>query len=267
MMKHDVSIAIETSCRIGGLALGAGGRCIEAVSFDAASRHATVLVAQMKALLDASGLGPHDLSEVYVSAGPGSFTSLRVGITAVRTLAQALPHIRCVAVPTARAVAQNAAEMDWRYLGVVLGAKAGSVHATVFRRRDGRIVQAEPGRVWQAEDFLAAAPRPITLIGEALAYQPMAAPGVTAAPPEAAGLHLPVPRAVWHVGYEMARAGQFTEYHHLLPIYARRPEAVRLWEQRSGRGKGDPTDPKGLGTLPGDTGTGRIPARKRPERT
>lgn len=240
-MQHDVSIAIETSCRTGGLALGAGAACVETVCFDAAGRHATALIARMKALLAGRGLTPRDLREVYVSAGPGSFTGLRVGITAARTLAQALGRVRCVAVPTARAVAENAAELDWRYLGVILAARAGSVYATVFQRRDGRIVRASDGRTLPAADFLAQAPRPITLIGEGLAYQPMDAPGVTQAYLDQGEMHLPTPRAVWRIGYEMARAGTFTEYHHLLPIYPRKPEAVRLWEARTQRRR--PRDP------------------------
>lgn len=232
MTSQEYSIAVETSCRAGGLALGVGDRCVETVAFDTTGRHATALVAQMKALLDARGLAPRDLVEVHVSAGPGSFTGLRVGITAVRTLAQALEHLRCVAVPTAHAVARNAADLEWRYLGVIMAARAGNVHATLFERRHGRIVELEPGRACEADDFLAAAPKPITLIGEGLAYQPMAAADVTVVDPDASHLHTPNPRAVWQVGRELARAGKFTEYHLLLPIYPRRPEAVILWEQQ-----------------------------------
>jgi len=234
-MRPDPSIAVETSCRTGGVALGLGGQCVESVSFDATRGHATVLVGQMQALLAGRGLAPQDLSEVYVSAGPGSFTGLRVGITAVRTLAQAVAHVRCVAVPTVRAVAENASELDWRHLGVVLSARAGSIYAAVFERHDGRAVQREPGRTWEARRFLAAAPRPITLIGEALAYETMTGPGVTHAWPDALERHLPKPEAAWRIGHDMARAGEFTAYRRLLPVYARRPEAVRLWEQRAER--------------------------------
>ena len=230
----DVSLAVETSCRAGGLALGAGGRCVEAVAFDADGRHATALISRAKALLDSRGLTPADVSEIYVSIGPGGFTGLRVGITAVRTFAQALGAVRCVAVPTAGAVARNAAGLEWRYLGVILAARGDRVYATVFERRHGRIVEVCPGRDRQADEFLADAPRPITLIGEGLAYRAIPdAAGVTSGDPEDPHLHLPDPRAVWQVGYEMARAGQFTEYPHLLPLYARKPEAVRLWEGRN----------------------------------
>ena len=239
-MNTNVSIAVETSCRAGGLALGIDARCVETVRFDTAGRHATALVGRMKALLDGRSLAPADLHEVYVSAGPGSFTGLRVGITAVRTLAQAVGRIRCVAVPTARVVAENAAELDWRYLGVILAARAGSVYAAVFQRRGGRIVPAAGPGTQQADEFLAQAPRPIMLIGEGLAYQAMGAPGVTASDPAADELHLPAPQALWRVGHDMARAGMFTDYHHLLPIYPRQCEAVRQWEARARR-----QDPQG----------------------
>ncbi len=231
----EVSLAVETSCRAGGLALGLDRRCIETVAFDAVGRHATALITQAKALLDRRGLTPADVDEVYVSAGPGGFTGLRVGITAVRTFAQALSGVRCVAVPTAHAIARNAADFEWRYLGVVLAARADRIYATVFERRDGRIVEICPGRDWQAAEFLTGTPRPITLIGEGLAYKPIAvgAADVTVLDPADTHLHLPDPAVVWQVGYEMARAGAFTEYHRLLPVYARKPEAVRLWEAKN----------------------------------
>ena len=139
-----------------------------------------------------------------------------------------------------RVVAENAAELDWRYLGVILAARAGSVYAAVFQRRGGRIVPAAGPGTQQADEFLAQAPRPIMLIGEGLAYQAMGAPGVTASDPAADELHLPAPQALWRVGHDMARAGMFTDYHHLLPIYPRQCEAVRQWEARARR-----QDPQG----------------------
>jgi len=230
--SQNYSIAIETSCRAGGLTLALGERCIETVTFDTAGRHATALISQMKALLDRHDLSPVDLAEAYVSAGPGSFTGLRVGITAVRTLAQALGNLRCVAVPTAHAVARNATDLEWTHLGVIMAAREGSVHATLFERCEGRIVELEPGRACEAGEFLAAAPKPVTLIGEGLTYQPMVAAEVTVIDPEATAMHMPNSLAVWQVGLDLARAGTFTEYHHLLPIYPREPEAIRLWKQQ-----------------------------------
>ncbi len=222
-MKKDrlVSIAIETSCRTGGLLLAIGDRREQEVCFDAAGRHTVQLLTHLAAMVKQTGLGPKDIDEVYVSTGPGSFTGLRVGITVARTLGQAIAHLKCVAVPTPAAVAENARELDWQHLAVVLDARQGCIHASVFDRRDGTIAPADlPAGLWRPQEFLAAAPRPLLLTGEGLDYHPMSAAGVSLAPPQ---LRLPTARGVWTVGWRLARAGQFTEYHHLLPIYVRAP--------------------------------------------
>ena len=234
-MSSPVSIAIETSCRLGGLALGRGEDLLNVIRFDAKGRHATQLISRLRDLLAGQNLTVQDLNEVYVSAGPGSFTGLRVGITAARTLAQALPDLRCVAVPTARVIAEGdtARRLDWTHLGVILDARKGTIHATRFERNGEDAIETAPGRVLSPKDFLADAPRPLLLIGEGLAHETVEGRGVVQVPPEPPEAHLPTPEAVWRVGRKLAWANHFTEYHHLLPIYALRPEAIRLWEARN----------------------------------
>ncbi|MCJ7543380.1 MAG: tRNA (adenosine(37)-N6)-threonylcarbamoyltransferase complex dimerization subunit type 1 TsaB [Phycisphaerae bacterium] len=219
--RRTVTVAMETSCRAGGLLLAVDGHPQRVVHFDAAGRHTTHLLTHLAAMVAEAGLHPADIDEVYVSAGPGSFTGVRVGITVARTLAQAVGGIRCVAVPTPAAVAENARALDWRHLAVVLDAREGCFHATLFARQGERIEPVDPpGRLWEPDAFLTAAPRPLLLTGEGLAYHVMAAPGVSFA---AAELHLPTAEGVYAVGSRLAAAGQFTEYHRLLPVYARSP--------------------------------------------
>ncbi len=269
-MSEVVSIAIETSCRCGGVALGRGSAVIAEVVFDASQRHATHLVTRLKEMLSGVGLAPADVDELYISAGPGSFTGLRVGITVARTFAQAMPRVRCVAVPTAEAVAQNAIDLPWRNLGVVIEVGEGCVYGCCFARGSGGGMgilpvrpagvspasssieskggqdarqtlgpeaQATPGAVVTPAEFLTAVPRPITLIGEALSFHDfavLAGSDVTLLEKDSP-LNLPTAVGVWHVGRRMAAAGQFTEYHHLLPIYSRKPEALCAWERKQGK--------------------------------
>jgi len=232
--RADISVAIETSGRAGGVALGRGDELAATLDFDASARHATQLIVRLDALLVSAGLRPADLNEVYVSAGPGSFTGLRIGITVARTLAQAVDGLRCVAVPTARVVAENVRDLDWQHLAVVLDARDGCACATLFARREGDIVPDGKPAVAPPEQLLAAWPRPVLLVGEALAYQDFAAEGAEILPPDSPR-HVPTAETVWRIGRRMARAGQFTDPLHLLPVYSRIPEAVRLWEQRNGR--------------------------------
>lgn len=240
-MGRLVSIAIETSCRLGGVALGLGDELAAEADFDASSRHGTQLVARLAELVAGAGLRPADIQEVYVSAGPGSFTGTRIGVTVARMLAQTIPNLRCVSVPSPQAVAEGVRPLAWEHLGVVLDAREGLIHATLFRRDaaggeglDAPIVQDGLGRVVSPADFLAGSPRPILLLGEGLEHHDLSGPGVTIPPAEAgaAAPHLPTARSVWRVGRRLAAAGQFTDPAVLLPIYSRKPEAERVWERR-----------------------------------
>lgn len=157
-----------------------------------------------------------------------------MGITVARTLAQALPETACVAVPTIEAVAENAHALEFEHLGVVMDAKEGVVYAGVFSRREGRVVPADAADLKPAEAFAAECPKPITLIGEALAYQQIAAEGIAVGDES---LWLPRPEGLWRVGRAMARSGRHIDYNALRPLYLRKPEAVRLWELRRGEKK------------------------------
>lgn len=233
-MGQLISIAIETSCRLGGLALGIGDEPAGCLDLDASGRHAAELIRALDRLLADAKLGPRDLDEVYVSAGPGSFTGLRIGITVARTLAQSVSTVRCVAVSTARAVAENVRDLDWKHLGVVMDAMADGVCVSLFERRGDEIVSAGRPAVMTAEQFLASAPKPLLLTGQALSHCEFHAPDVTLADTSA---HLPTAAGVWRVGRQLAGQGRFTDAARLLPIYARRPEAVRL--------RADQQDPAG----------------------
>ena len=229
-MESPVSLAIETSCRTGGVALGRGDELLGAIDFDASCRHAVQLVPRLAELLETASLRPADVDELYVSVGPGSFTGLRVGLAVARTMGQMLSSLRCLAVPTPHAVALRAADLPWETLAVVLDARDARVYVSMFARAAGLIVpQGEP-RLVEVAEFLADVQRPITLTGEGLAYHDCAGPEISIAPGE---LHFPTAQAVWRVGRQMARDGQYVDYSKLTPIYAKPPEVLRLEDQSS----------------------------------
>jgi len=220
-MDDPIAIAIDTSCRRGGIAVGRGRDVLAAETFDAFGRHATLLVSRLKALVDAHDVAAAAIGHVYVSVGPGSFTGLRVGVTVARTLAQANPDTRCVAVPTALAIAENVRDLPWEHLAVVADARQGLVHVTpVDRAADGVPALAGPPVLAAPEEYLANAPTPLTLVGEGLEHHDLTARGDTLAPADA---HLPAPRAVYAVGRRLADAQQFTPLQNLLPLYSRKP--------------------------------------------
>jgi tRNA threonylcarbamoyladenosine biosynthesis protein TsaB len=224
-----ISLAIETSCRRGQACLGLDDQVAETTTFPAGQRHAVQLVPRTDELLRRRGYGPADVREVYASAGPGGFTGLRVGITVARTLCQAVGGARCVAVPTIQALAAGAAGADFVHLGVLMAAKDQTALLGLFQRRGDEMIQVSPPGLVEIERLAELLPKPVLLIGEALEHCRPAGDGISIGDES---LWLPQVIEVWRIGRKLAAQGQYTPPEQVLPIYAREPEAVRLWEKR-----------------------------------
>lgn len=99
-------LAIETSGSYASLALLQDETLLAERIYLARKTICSTLASEIRQLLAVAGFSPRDLSAVAVSQGPGSFTSLRVGIATANALAQAL-KIPLVGVATLHVVAAS----------------------------------------------------------------------------------------------------------------------------------------------------------------
>ena len=131
--ENSAALAIETSGASGSVAIGRGRNLLGAQRFTRPRAHAAEFLPSIETLCREHGIKPAEIAWVFVSAGPGSFTGLRIGITAARTLALAV-GARIVALPTLEVIAQNAldlAEPPPR-VAVMLDAKRARVYTATF---------------------------------------------------------------------------------------------------------------------------------------
>ena len=224
-------LVIETSSRTGSMALAQGPELLVAESFQRNLRHAAELLPAVDRALRRLGWVAGDLDEVYVSAGPGSFTGLRIGITMAKTLAMA-HRVRIVAVGSIEVIAANTPAQA-KHVGVVLDAKRKQVFAGRFEQEDGQMVTRVESCLTDPREFVADSPKPMLLLGEGIRYhrQALEATGVQMGGEE---LWLPKAEMVHRIGYAMARQGRFAEPEGLGPIYLRIPEAEEVWQRRQG---------------------------------
>ena len=256
MLQKPLILAIETSSRIGSIALGRGPDLLDQCTFSAPLRHSAEIFPAILRLLGPQACGPDAIDQVYISVGPGSFTGLRIAVTIAKIMH--LAHsVQIVAVNSLDTIAANlAGGRDQRTavperIATILDAKRGQFYVAVYERREagpeplsdsGRDdssyrIPAQGRAFWRktVPDCLLSIPKfvdefasqgaPIGVMGDGLLYHQdrFAAEGVHILDP--AGWS---PRAdnVRALGYQKALAGRFADPLSLAPRYLRGPQVT-----------------------------------------
>ena len=109
----------------------------------------------MRDLLKQVGWLPENVQLVAVSVGPGSFTGLRVGVTAAKVFAYAV-GAEVLGINTLEAIAGNCAATQSNKLSVVIDAQRGEVVVQSFvRSAKGWFEPAGPQKLLDADAWLA----------------------------------------------------------------------------------------------------------------
>lgn len=129
------TLGLETSTRSGSVAISDGANLLRSRSLGGqAQKHATVLFPELDALLRDAGITPRQIGRIGVSIGPGSFTGLRIGVVAAKTLAWSL-GCELKAIDSFLAVAQTA-PAEVAELIVVGDAQRGDLFVGRYRRNE-----------------------------------------------------------------------------------------------------------------------------------
>jgi tRNA threonylcarbamoyladenosine biosynthesis protein TsaB len=129
------SLGLETSTRRGSVAIWNGqGVPLERSLGAQSQKHATTIFQVLDELLKEQNLKPADIGRVAVSIGPGSFTGLRIGVVAAKTLAYSL-GCEVKAIDTFLAVAhQSPTTID--AVTIIGDAQRGDLFVGDFERND-----------------------------------------------------------------------------------------------------------------------------------
>ncbi|NLX59259.1 MAG: tRNA (adenosine(37)-N6)-threonylcarbamoyltransferase complex dimerization subunit type 1 TsaB [Phycisphaerae bacterium] len=227
-------VALETSGRVGSIALTDDGCVAAERTLAEGMRHGREIVPLVAATVAAVGWSPRDVDVLALSIGPGSFTGLRIGVTIARTWASQQPSLAVVAVPTLEAIASNAPEAE-RLIGVVCYAQRDGVYWAAYRRDDdGALRRTAAESVGSPQEAAAGIPQDALLIGDGLGRCGEAFAGRRWAE---APLWTPRAAVVASLGLRLHRAGQHVAPELLEPLYVRRPAPVETAERRRQGGR------------------------------
>ena len=129
-MSDCVLLAIDTSGPHLQLALARQGEVTTLVE-PLAIGHAEILFVRLASFLEQNNLAYADLARIAVTTGPGSFTGLRIGISAARGLSLAL-GIKALGIPNLFALSLTAPASNKKPISIVLDARRSEAYAQRF---------------------------------------------------------------------------------------------------------------------------------------
>jgi tRNA threonylcarbamoyladenosine biosynthesis protein TsaB len=122
-------LAIDTTSRFGSIAITDGERVVEEVLLPSGDGYDHVLFVEIQSLLARNNLKLAAIDGFASASGPGTFTGVRVGLTAVKGLAEAM-SCKVAAVSNLKAMADFGSRelrAPW------IDARRGEIYGAVYR--------------------------------------------------------------------------------------------------------------------------------------
>lgn len=221
-------LAVDTSTSWIGLALFDGVRVLGEMTFQSRNHHTVELSPAVTEIMQRCGVKAGDLQALGVAIGPGSFTSLRIGLALVKGMALAL-RIPVIGVPTLDSLvaaqpvrtAQTArAEDQPGQLAAILQAGRGRLAVVWYESQGGKWVARGEPFVTTAEELVLKLNKPTLVVGEMNAAERQVLArrrknAIMASPAQS----LRRPSFLAEIAWERWRSGEVDDVVTLSPIY------------------------------------------------
>jgi len=220
-MQKPFIVAVETSSRIGSVAIALGEKILAETAFSAPIRHSAEIFPAIGDILHRFGRKPGQIEQVHISVGPGSFTGLRIEHSPCHS-----EHSPCHS---------ERSEESPERIAAITDAKRGHFFIAVYKRNTSDEQPATSDGIWekvfpdslmtpsQFLDQFACDEKPIWLLGDGLLYYKDKFKADTVRflhgkywSPRASKVHL--------LGWKKASVNQFADPLTLTPNYLLRPD-------------------------------------------
>lgn len=220
-------LSVDSSASPASVCLYEDGKVIADYYLNTGFTHSQTLMAMTESVLKISGKTSEDIGVYAVNSGPGSFTGVRIGVSAVKGMAFAGDK-PCVEVSTLESMAYNF-RGNHALVCACMDARRHQVYNAVFHVNGGGIERLTEDRAISVDDLLrelGSVNGEIILVGDGaeLVFSSTDNPRITLAPP-----HLRYQRAVCTAmaAEEKFNRGEVVSPAALMPRYLRLSQAER----------------------------------------
>lgn len=220
-----IILALDSTAKAAAAALLRDGELVAKDMHDDGNTHSSTLLPMIERLLKENSLAVDDIDLFAASAGPGSFTGVRIGAATLKGLAFG-KNRPCVAVSALEALAYNMRGTD----GVVcalMDARRGQFYTATFKVADGKVERITPDEAKSGEEIAAALAgyEKVWLVGDgAEVAKPYFGENAVLAPSEKL---LADGESVGVLAYEKYKSGESVTDAEFAPTYLRLPQAER----------------------------------------
>ncbi len=160
-------LALDTSAAVATVALCEDSMLLAEYTVNNGNTHSETLLPMIENVLANFKLCTKDIDLFAASAGPGSFTGVRIGVATLKGLAFGM-NIPCVEVSTLEALAENAVALGG-LICPVMNARRSQVYTALFQS-DGkaltRILEDSAMSIAELDGYLSAFGEAVVFVGD-----------------------------------------------------------------------------------------------------
>lgn len=145
-------LSVECTASPVSAALAEDGKILGEYFLNQKTTHSQTLMPMIDSLLNVCNVAPNDIDAFAVTVGPGSFTGVRIGVSAVKGLAEPLDK-PCIPVSVLEAMAYNMEAIDC-IVCAVMDARCNQFYNALFKVQYGKIERLCEDRAILKEELI-----------------------------------------------------------------------------------------------------------------
>lgn len=145
-------LAIESSSLVASVALADEDRIIAEYTTNQKKTHSQTLLPMIDEIFKITETDKNEISAIAVSAGPGSFTGLRIGAATAKGLGLALDK-PLISIPTVDGLAYNIPFTD-KLICPIMDARRNQVYTGLYENMDGNQITIMEQKAMAAEELI-----------------------------------------------------------------------------------------------------------------
>ena len=231
-------LAIDTSALVASVAVIDEEKLLGEYILNSKKTHSQTLMPMIQEVLKSAELELKEVDAIAVAKGPGSFTGLRIGAATAKGLAYAAKK-PLIGVSTLEGLAYNLSFTKYQVCPI-MDAKRNQVYTAIYKwKGQNYIEKLEPSALQmdQLLEILQRKNKKVVFIGDGI---PVYKQNIIEALGEKAFFALPSTNmqkasSIGLVALEKARLGDYEDVYSFAPVYLRKSQAEREYEERHGK--------------------------------